>query len=36
MKKINFPADGMGDGLVAGMPVSQLISTIVFRKKIYA
>lgn len=26
----------MGDGLTAGMPVSQLISTIVFRKMIYA
>ena len=36
MKKIAFPADGMGDGLVAGMPVSQLISTTVFRKMIYA
>ena len=34
MKKIAFPADGMGDGLVAGMPVSQLISTIAFRKMI--
>ena len=36
MKKIAFPAVGMGDGLTAGMPVSQLISTIVFRKMIYA
>ena len=36
MKKIAFPAVGMGDGLAAGMPVSQLISTIVFRKMIYA
>ena len=26
----------MGDGLTAGMPVSQFISTIVFRKMIYA
>ena len=37
MKKIAFPAvSGMGDGLTAGMPMSQLISTIVFRKMIYA
>ncbi len=36
MKKFAFPAVGMGDGLTAGMPVSQLISTIVFRKMIYA
>ena len=33
-KKINFPAAGMGDGLAVGMPVSQLISTIAFRKMI--
>ena len=33
-EKINFPADGMGDGLTAGMPMCQLISTIAFRKMI--
>ena len=35
-KKLLFPPSGMGDGLTAGMPMSQLISTIVFRKMIYA
>ena len=33
-EKLTLPAVGMGDGLAAGMPVSQPISTIAFRKMI--